>query len=57
MKKSKNKTLHHRKLVLRREAVVSLTSPQLDNVGGGDGNVCSWLDPRSCTTESDPAVN
>jgi hypothetical protein len=58
MKKSKNKTLQYRKLVLRREAVVSLTAPQLDKVvGGGDGDVCSWLDAASCTSHSDPVVN
>jgi hypothetical protein len=35
MKKSMNKTLQPRKLVLRREAIASLTPPQLMKVMGG----------------------
>jgi hypothetical protein len=36
MKKTTNKTSQYRKLVLRGEAIVVLTPPQLTKVAGGD---------------------
>jgi hypothetical protein len=52
MKKSTNKTLQQRKLILRRQTVVLLTPPQLEDVAGGDDPQCSKFEPRSCPTES-----
>jgi hypothetical protein len=59
MKKSPSKFLP-RKLVVRREVIVSLTPPRLDHVAGGIAEaapVCSWYEPGSCrppTLENDP---
>lgn len=61
MKKSPSKVLP-RKLVVRREVIVSLTRPRLDHVAGGLAEavpVCSWLEPGSCrppTREDDPTI-
>lgn len=53
MKNSTNKTLQRRKLILRRQVVVLLTPPQLEDVAGGNDPVCSKLEPRSCPTVED----
>ena len=51
MKKSSTKTLQTRKLMIRREAVASLTPPQLLKVvGGSDGLDCSLF--SSCNQVS-----
>jgi hypothetical protein len=43
MKKTPNKTSHHRKLVLRREAIAVLTPPQLTKVLGGEVEInCTY---------------
>jgi hypothetical protein len=50
MKKSPSKVLP-RKLVMRREVIVSLTPPRLDHVAGGVAEgvpMCSKLEPTSC---------
>ena len=48
MKKSPNYTLKHKKLVLRREAIILLVPPQLSHAMGGDGAVSTL----NCITHS-----
>jgi hypothetical protein len=48
MKKSTHQTSKHRKLVLRREAIVMLIPPQLSNAIGGDVAIST----TNCITQS-----
>lgn len=57
MKKPNHQPRPPRKLVLRREAIASMTPPQLERVAGGDGQPCSGLFPESCDSRSFPQVD